>query len=373
MTTTLRSRAVLPDSTGRGCVHSVQLALDQGLIVAIDPLSDEADLDLPGIVVPGFIDLQFNGLNDADLWSIVDDGDLDRWSEIEESLLDQGVTTWCPTFISAPRQRYEKLSAFLDRLDRRPTSTPRPSMPGIHLEGPFLGSAIGAHHPAAISSPDLAWLAALHTSLAGRLALMTMGAESDLAASASRYLHDHGTRVSLGHTVPTREQYETMRRSGATMVTHLFNGMGGIDHRESGLATWALGDDDLWCGLIADGVHVDSSWIGMAFRIKPDHLLLVTDRVADHRPGMVGDGRAVRRSDGTLAGSLLTMSAALRICTEQAGVPLTTAVFAATTNPVRAMAWSDRGLLAVGRRADLVALDDRLNVTAVWMDGRRVR
>lgn len=373
MTTTLRTRAVLPDSTGRACVRSVQLTLAHGRIAAIDPLHDEADLDHPGTIVPGFIDLQFNGADERDLWTIVDHGDLDAWSELEDAMLDDGVTTWCPTFVSSPRELYGKLPAFLDRLDGRPASVPRPTMPGIHLEGPFLGSAIGAHPPAAISPPDLDWLTALQASLTGRLAIMTLGAESDAAASASRILRDHGTQVSIGHTIPTREQYVAMRRSGATMVTHLFNGMGGADHRASGLASWALDDDDVWCGLIADGVHVDPSWIEVAFRTKPDRLFLVTDRVADRRPGMVNDGRAVRRCDGTLAGSLLTMSAALRTCTELARVPATAAVFAATANPARAMAWNDRGLLTVGRRADLVSLDDRMNVTAVWMDGRRVR
>lgn len=369
MTTTLRTRAVLPDS---GSVRSVQLTLDGGLIAAIDSLPDDADLDHPDVVVPGFIDLQMNGANDLDLWTMVDQGDFDSWSVLEDLLLEHGVTTWCPTFVSSPRERYEKLPAFLDRLQERPTSTPRPLIAGIHLEGPFLGSAIGAHAPTAVSPPDLDWLSSIAAMLGNRLAIMTLGAEADLAESACGILHAQGTRVSLGHTTPTREQYLAMRRAGATMVTHLFNGMGGIDHRRSGLAALALDDDDVWCGLIADGIHVDPSWIRVAFRAKPDHLILVTDRVAHSRPGRRADGGAVRRLDGTLAGSLLTMSESLRTVTERAGVPLTTAVFAATANPARAMGWSDRGLIAVGSRADLVALDDRVNVSAVWMDGRRV-
>ncbi|MGA0877522.1 MAG: N-acetylglucosamine-6-phosphate deacetylase [Ilumatobacteraceae bacterium] len=373
MTRTLRTRAVLPDASGLGRARSVQLTLDHGLIVAIDPLPNGADVDHPHTVIPGFIDLQTNGIDDLDLWTIVVDDDLDAWSVLESSLLDQGVTTWCPTFISAPRAQYDQLTAFLDRLEQRPTSTPRPRFAGVHLEGPFLGSAIGAHSPEVITIPDLGWLTSIAEALTDRLALVTMGAESELAMQACRLLHERNIRVSLGHTTPTKEQYTGMCRAGATMVTHLFNGMGGIDHRRSGLASWALDDDDMWCGLIADGVHVDPSWIGTAFRVKPDRLILVTDRVADRRPDMVNDGRAVRRRDGTLAGSLLTMSAALRICTESAGVPVATSVFAATTNPARAMGWNDRGLLAVGRRADLVALDDRLDVVEVWMDGRRVR
>lgn len=373
MTTTLRTRALLPDSSGRGVVRAVRLTLDQGLIVAVDPVADHTDLDHPHLVVPGFIDLQVNGADDLDLWTIVDEGDLDSWSRLENFLLEQGVTTWCPTFVSASRERYEALPNFLDRLQQRPTSTPRPQIARIHLEGPFLGSAIGAHAPSAITSPDLEWLSMIEASFGGRPLLMTMGAESDMATQTCRFLRDLGALVSLGHTIPTRDQFEAMREAGATMVTHLFNGMGGIDHRRSGLAAWALDDDDLWCGLIADGVHVDPSWIGVAFRAKPDRLILVTDRVADRRPGMVDDGRAVRRRDGTLAGSLLTMSAALRTCTEVAGVPLVTALVAATANPARAMDLTDRGHLGVGQRADLVALDERLDVAAVWMEGRRVR
>lgn len=373
MTAPLRVRALVPQTDGRLVARRVGLRFDGEVISAVDNLAENGPLDLDHLVIPGFIDLQMNGMDDHDLWGIVDTHDLDAWSVVEASLLDQGVTSWLPTFVSSARERYAKVPPFLADLRLRTTDDARPAIPGVHLEGPFLGSAIGAHSPRAVIDSDPDWLAALVADFAGGLALMTIGAESDAAATSCAFLTAAGVTVSMGHTTPSAEQYAAMRCAGATMVTHVFNGMGGLHHRQGGLAARSLIDDGIWCTLIADGVHVEPTWISLAFRAKGDKMILVTDRVAHRRSGTTLIGGAVRRDDGTMAGSVLTMSDAIRTCVERAGVSLADAVDATTGHPAQAMGWSDRGVIASGRRADLVALDDRLAVAAVWVGGRRVR
>jgi N-acetylglucosamine-6-phosphate deacetylase len=209
------------------------------------------------------------------------------------------------------------------------------------------------------------------------VALMTLGAESEGAEELCRTLIRHGVVVSLGHTAPSYQQYTSLRQAGVTMVTHLYNGMSGLHHRQPGLAAWALTDDAVFCSLITDGVHVDPTMIRLAFRSQPNHVVLVTDRVAHlsqrHQDRLQVIDGAVRLSNGTLAGSLLTMSQALRVCVEAAGISITEALTAATTHPAQVLGLTSQGQIAVGASANLMALDDQYNVQAVWLEGERVR
>lgn len=372
--TSVRARCVLPPS-GSSCsalIRPVDIAIENGLIVAINELSASSDCDVPWLVAPGFIDLQINGIDADDLWRIALTNDVAGWRRLESALIDQGVTAWCPTFISAPKDHYAPLASFLDSISSvagDDSSAQGPAMLGIHLEGPFLGSALGAHAPAHISSPDWNWL----QDLAPHIALITMGAESALAEETCRMARRQGIVVALGHTAPSHEAFLALRTAGATMITHLFNAMSGLHHRHPGLAAWALADDDLFCSLIADGVHVASSLISIAFRSRPDHIVLVTDRVAHHLSHLHVDSGAVRLADGTLAGSIITMAEAIRTCVTSARVALPHALMAATDHPARVLNVSDRGRIAVGARADLVALDDDYSIRSVWLSGQRVR
>ena len=162
--------------------------------------------------------------------------------------------------------------------------------------------------------------------------------------------------------------------SGATMATHLFNAMSGLHHREPGAAAALLTDDRVRAGMIADGVHVHPLMIDLAVRLLGRRTVLVTDATA-WRAGRVGDigielrDGAPRLADGTLAGSAVTMDAAIRVCVERAGVPLWAALHAASTAPARVLGLLDRGDVAVGCRADLVELDHELRVLRTWSGG----
>jgi len=347
------------------------MEISQGRIRSIAALGHDEIPTTDLKLVPGFIDLQVNGIDDVDVWSTALSGDTVAWERINKLLLDQGVTSWCPTLVTAPLDVYR---AALDFVNHQSDVTVRPHVIGIHLEGPFLGEAVGAHRSQYVSKPNMHWL----QDHADGVALMTLGAEVAGAVEACTVLSTSGCTVSIGHSRPTRQQFDDCVRSGATLVTHLFNAMSGVHHREPGLATWALVNDHVYASLIADGIHVVPETIALAFAAKPNKMVLVTDAVA-WRAGAAGRVRlamrdgAPRLEDGTLAGSALTMPEALKVCVNQAKVQLTQALLAASTHPADVMGLTDRGRVQSGCYADLVGLSNDLEVGAVWAQGQRVR
>jgi N-acetylglucosamine-6-phosphate deacetylase len=347
--------AVLPG----GVVGAVEIEVAGGRIVAVRPVPDP-----PGprhTLVPGFVDLQVNGIGDVDVASAVGDD----WSALDAALVAQGVTAWCPTLVSAPLDAYREPLARIAGAARRPG--PRPAILGAHLEGPFLGERLGAHRSAAVVAPDLSWADALDPVVR----LMTVCPEAPRALDLIRTLAERGVVVALGHTAAAPEVLAAGVQAGATLFTHVFNASGGIAARVPGAAGAALADDRLTVTLIADLVHVHPSTLTVALRAKPAaKVVLVTDSVA--LTGYDLDAGAPRLGDGTLAGSALTMDQAVRNLVGAVGVDLATAVGAAATNPARVMGAHDRGRIAPGARADLVLLDEDLGVARVWIGGEPV-
>lgn len=350
--------------TEAGWLGPSEVVVADGRIAAIVPLGDGADVP-DVLLVPGFVDVQVNGIDDIDVWSA--EG-LD-WERLDRRLIAQGVTSWCPTLVTAPLGAYARPLAAI-AAHRAAGAPGRPEVVGTHLEGPFLGGAPGAHRREHLAPVDLDWLA----DLPDHVRLVTLAPELHGAVDAIRLLVDRGVVVSLGHTTASHEQVAAAIDAGATMATHLFNAMSGLHHRDPGVAASVLTDDRLHAGLIADGVHVHPRMIDLAVRLLGRRTVLVTDATA-WRAGRVGgvgielrDG-APRLPDGTLAGSAVTMDAAIRVCVERAGVPLWSAVHAASTAPARLLGLLDRGDVAVGCRADLVELDPELRVLRTWSGG----
>ena len=362
------SRVLLTD----GAFHRARLEIRDGHIRSVTAVGADEKVTTEHMIVPGFVDLQVNGIDDVDVWKAASDDDQQAWDRIENLLLDQGVTSWCPTLVSAPLNRYRTA---MDSIRRwKASSSFAPNILGIHLEGPFLGSAHGAHRGEYICDPDLSWL---ETNL-DDVVLMTMGAESQQSSEACALATSLSTNVAIGHSRPTRKQFEDMVANGASLVTHLFNAMSGLHHREPGLAAWALLEPKLCASIIADGVHVSSELVGLSFAAKAGGMVLVTDSVA-WRSGIAGeinmsviDG-AARLADGTLAGSTITMPDAVKFCVRQADVPLPLVLQAATGTPSRLLRKNDRGVIMSGCRADITALSDDLDVAAVWVSGQQVR
>ena len=331
------------------------------MIVAVQPCRRPPDHVL---LAPGFVDLQVNGHDDVDVATADDDG----WARLNRRLAAQGVTSWLPTLVSAP---LDVLDARIASLSTRLAGAGGPDAVGLHLEGPFLGRARGAHPGPGPTEVDLAWIAGLPSSVR----LMTIGPECVGAEAAVRLLGDRGIRTSLGHTTASAATTERAVDAGATLFTHVFNASGRLHHREPGAIGVALSDDRLCVSVIADGIHVDPRVLRIVWRAKgPSRVVLVTDATG-WRAGRLGDAGvtlvdgAPRLADGTLAGSALRMDGAVRYCVEVVGVGLVEALAAASANPARLVGLDDRGSITPGRRADLVALTDDLRVVHTWIAG----
>jgi len=320
-----------------------------------------------GIAVPGFVDLQVNGFAGVDLMYADESG----YRRAGEALLETGVTAYLPTFISAPEE--ELLSA----LANLPSDPGGARILGVHLEGPFLSKKrLGIHPAAARRDPDPALLERLLA--AGPVRLMTLAPELPGANELIDRLLLGGVAVSAGHTDATAAEAELAFERGVRAVTHLFNAMRPFRHRDPGLAGAALAREDVVVQIILDGVHLAEETARVTWRAARGRVALVTDAVAAAGMGdgiyylggaeiEVRDGVA-RSFDDVLAGSALTMIEAVRNL-HALGASLGEAVTAATAVPARVLGAPHLGKLGVGLAADLVVLDDNLEIERVCVGG----
>ncbi len=364
----LFGRTYAPDDLGT-CVVTV----DEGRVAAIEPTSTPPPDALGSdrsIITPGLVDLQLNGAFGHDF----SDPSADL-AAVAGALPSTGVTAFLPTVISSPPERYAACLANL----RRPVLRDAARVLGVHLEGPFLAPEhAGTHEPSALRPPDvqeaLGWLQ--H----GDVRLVTLAPELPGALDCIRALDERGVLVAAGHSGATWAQAQRAMEAGLRMGTHLFNGMRQMHHRDPGLAGWLLAAP-VPVSLICDGAHVALETVRWVAAAKgPDQLIIVTDGLAAlgmppgrYRlagQGIVSDGTVARRPDGTLSGSALPMDHVLGGLVAS-GIDPSLAVRAATRDPARVLGQaSDLGSIAVGRRADLVLLDDSWRVRATLIEGQ---
>lgn len=333
------------------------------------------DVVLPsGVLVPGLVDMQINGCFGVDFVA----ADPAGWAEVSARLPETGVTSFVPTFITAP---VPDLVAGLRRTAALPADLGGARVLGVHVEGPFLSpKRHGAHDPALLRDPTPEAVDALIEAAPGLLRMHTLAPERPGALAAIRRLVDVGVLVSVGHSDATAEQTEAAADAGARLVTHLFNAMRPLHHREPGVVGQGLADPRLTCGLIADLHHVAAPICRLAFAAAPGRIVLVTDAVAaaGMPPGTYDlGGQQVsvdplglpRRPDGTIAGSGLRLDAAIANVVA-AGVDLRSAVDAASRLPADILGRPDLGRIEAGGTADLVWLGDDLSARATWLAGR---
>ena len=369
--------------TPEGIVADRALLLADGAIsgiVAADaiPAGARTTRLAGGTLAAGFIDLQVNGgggvmFNDAPTAAAI--------AAIGRAHLARGTTGFLPTFISGPRADMARaVVAVREAMDEG-----QAGVLGIHFEGPHINPARRGAHDARQVRPlaegDIDLLASLGT---GRT-LVTLAPEcvapADIAALAAR-----GVIVAAGHSEADAATIDAAAAQGLSGVTHLFNAMGPLGHREPGAAGAALTRDGLACGIIADGAHVRWDVLRLAWRAKPrGKLFLVSDAMSpvgasDADAIRVGDETArivdgcLRLADGRLAGSLLDMGQAVRNCVVHAGIPLDDALAMAAAWPADFLGLAkSHGRIAPGLRADLIWLDDDLRVRATWIGGTRCK
>jgi N-acetylglucosamine-6-phosphate deacetylase len=348
-------------------------AVDDWTNIAIP--SGAGVLDVRGLLLaPGFIDLQFNGAFGHDLTHNPET----LW-RIAARLPQHGVTSFLPTIITSPLPNVQKAQEIWRK--GPPKGYRGAQALGLHIEGPFLNPGKrGAHNPAYLRPPSVEDVADWSPETGVRL--VTLAPELLAAVDVIATLTERGVVVSAGHSMATLDQARTGVMAGIRYATHLFNAMPELHHRKPGLIGALLADERVTIGLIPDGIHVHPSLIKLIWHMTgDDRLNLVTDAMAalGMAPGVYNLGdykvtvsrKTATLSNGTLAGSILSMDQALRNLLNYTGCAQAEAVRTITTTPATVLGISDRkGQIAPGYDADVVLLTPDFRVMATVIDGR---
>jgi len=363
--------------TERGFERDACVLVEDGYIAAVvhgePPAGDAIDLQ-GGYLVPGFIDAQVNGGGGV-LFN--NDTSVDAIAAIGRAHRRFGTTGFLPTLISDDAEVMQRAIA----ATRDAIALAVPGVLGIHLEGPYLAPARkGTHDDAKFRVPDADEIA-MATSLENGISLLTLAPER-VPAETIRAIVERGGIVAAGHTAGSYDEIRAGIDAGITGFTHLYNAMSPLQGREPGAVGAALEDDDCWCGVIVDGVHVHPASLRVALAAKPrGKVFLVTDAMPmvgaeDPSFDLYGetitaiDG-VVRNAAGALAGSALDMASAVRNSVHLLGLPLEEACRMAAQYPAEFLGIAgERGRIAPGYRADLVLLDGELRVQSSWIGGR---
>lgn len=379
------ARLVLPD----GVVEDGWLSVEGDRIAALGGPADAGDgaagtqdggdhVDLHGAyIVPGFVDMHVHGGGGGAFSS----GEIEQARTAAAFHLTHGTTTIVASTVTGALDDLERYVAELGGL------VEDGELAGIHLEGPFISKArCGAHDPALLRPPVAADVLRLVRAGRGTVRMVTLAPELEHGIEAVGVLADAGVIAAVGHTDATYAQANLAIARGARVATHVFNAMRPVHHREPGPVTAALEQDEVFVEVVNDGLHVHPSVVGLVFAAAGAHrVALITDAMSAAGAGNgryplgpltveVTDGMAVVAGTDTIAGSTLTMDAALRGAVHRVGLPIEQAAVSASLTPARALGLADRiGSLEPGKYADLVVLDDDLRVTAVMRRGRWVR
>ncbi|CAN5694247.1 N-acetylglucosamine-6-phosphate deacetylase [soil metagenome] len=345
------------------------VTIEDGLVTAIGVSPGGAR----GLAAPGFVDLQVNGFGGVDFLAT----DADGYRTAGEALARTGVTAHQPTFISSPWKSYEDALAVARALEPAPGG---PRILGVHLEGPFISPRwAGAHNPANIIEPDLE--AAGRLCSMGPVTYVTLAPEIPGALELIDFLIERNIVVACGHCDADAPTAHAAFDRGARALTHIYNAQRRWQSRDPGVAGAALVRPDVTVQAIVDLVHLAPEAAYAAFLAARGRFAIVTDAImaaglqdGSYRLGdqaiSVADG-AARIGDGTLAGSVSTMDAAVRNLVSL-GASLSDALDAASRVPAELVGRSDLASLRPGAPADIVVLDDSLAVRRTLVGGAEV-
>ena len=364
--------------TDDGFRPDLAVLVEDGKVVALLPESGlpagvtRRDLG-GGHLLPGYIDVQVNGgggvlFNNAPT--------VEALRSIVAGHRRFGSTGLMPTLISDDVETMRLAVAAV----RQAIAEGVPGVLGIHLEGPYIApERKGTHNADKFRVPDAAEIE-MATSLDNGVTLVTLAPEQ-VPADTIRAMVARGAKVAAGHTAASYEQARVGLDAGISGFTHLYNAMTPLQGRDPGVVGAALEDPHSWCGVIVDGVHVHPASLRVALAAKPrGKVVLVTDAmpmVGSDDPSfnlygetIVAKDGVVRNAAGSLAGSALDMASAVRNTVQMLGLPLEEAARMASTYPAQFLGIDDyRGRIAPGCAADLVLLDDALQVRETWIGG----
>ena len=363
------------------------VVVESGLIArvtdAAPSIPGAETIDLTGMVLlPGFIDVHIHGAVGIDVM----DATAEQLTEIGVFLASQGVTGWVPTFVPAADEVYARAIEAIAKAAQNSTGA---RVLGVHYEGPFVNSAqCGALHteyfktyagPADVDSLPLPSDAGILRG--GAVSMTTLAPEIDGGIDLIRELESRGWVISIGHTRATLDVLDRALAAGARHMTHFMNAMAPLHHRAPGPIAWGLAHDDVTFDVIADGIHLDPFMLRLLLKVKGERgISLISDAIAAAGKGdgdyqiwgetiRVKDGRTSNAA-GSIAGSVITMLDAVRLM-RSLDAPYVQLARMAASNPAELLRLSHEcGSIEVGKRADLVALDENGVVKLTLVGGR---
>ena len=366
------ANVVLPDREVQAPV-----LIEEGRIVSLEADRGDEEIDLDGAtLLPGFIDVHIHGAAGIDVM----DATVAGLHEVSEYLASRGVTSWVPTFVPASDEHYASAIAVISEAMNGPGAR----VLGVHYEGPFVNTAqCGALHTEyfkTYSAP--ADLDSLPLPSSG-VRMITIAPEVAGGVELVRELKKRGWVISIGHTRAGLNVLDQACDAGARHMTHFMNAMAPLHHRSPGPIAWGLSRDDVTVDVIADGIHLDPFMLRLLLKLKGAYRIsLISDAITAAGKGdgyyqiwgetiSVKNGRTANAS-GNIAGSVISMLDAVRLL-HLLGVSYVNLARMSATNPSRLLG-IDRecGSIEVGKRADLVALDNDGNVKLTLIRGKSV-
>ena len=335
-------------------------------------------LDVSGCyVIPGLIDVHFHGAMGHDFCDASDEG----ISAIAAYEASRGVTSICPTTMTLPEER---LAPIVASVAAHEAAAGEAGIVGINMEGPYIApDKVGAQNPAYVRSASIEEFGRLQQQAKGLIKLVDVAPEQPGNLEFIRQM-SHDVRVSVAHTCTGYDDACAAFDAGARHMTHLFNAMPALHHREPGPIAAGAERNDVTAEIIADGVHIQPAMVRLAFALfGDDRMILISDSL---RACGLGDGEyelggqqffvkgnRATIANGSLAGSVSDVMACMRTAVRTMGIPLTSAVKAATVNPARALGLDGKlGAIAPGYQADAVVLDRDLNIKHVVLRGKAI-
>lgn len=359
------------------------LYIDNTIITEVSDrvLPFDKEVDLTGYYVsPGFIDLHTHGGKGYDF--------IDGEEEVVKGCnfhLTHGTTSICPTISAAPFPKMRHAVEAVHKALEHPEL--KSNIIGAHLEGPYLSKdQCGAQCTEFITPPKCEEYEPLVREFGNAIARWTYAPENDHDGKFCRYLRENGIVASAGHTNAVYEDMLQAMNNGCSLITHLYSCTSTIirkqGFRQLGVLETAMLHDDLYAEIIADGQHLPPELIRLIVKIKGiDHIALVTDSLAVagtqatsgfmvDTPFIIEDGVCKLADRSAFAGSIATADVLVRTVTQEAGISLTDAVHMMSTVPAKIMELN-KGVLAPGKDADIIAFDDDINITAAFVMGKQ--
>ena len=362
-----------------GSYKVTDLYIENGRLVASEEeVTDKTELDASGLkVLPGLVDIHSHGAVRHDF----SDADVDGLKVILQYERSQGVTSYCPTSMTLPKEELLKIFQTAKDVDQDETCA---RIVGINMEGPFISaSKKGAQAEENILQCDYEYFCRLQKAAKGLIKLVDLAPEEPGAMEFIEKAKDEVV-ISLAHTASDYDTAKEAIQRGASHATHLYNAMPPLNHRNPGVIGAVRDSETCHAELICDGVHIHPSVIRATFAMfGAKRMILISDSMratglndGDYTLGgqpVKVKGNLATLHDGTIAGSATNLMDCVRFVVKKVGLPFETAVMCASENPAKEIGiFHEVGSISAGKKADFVLLDKDLNIISVYVDGKEI-